>query len=263
VILNERQKKIVETLLSMDTATVDELSTMFNVSTVTIRSDLNQLAESGEVIRSRGGARIADERVRQEYTFGTRRRLKAPQKIAIGESAAQMLEPHDSILLDASSTAVAVAQAIKRLKLAFEVTVVTTGIWTALELLGDPNIQVVLMGGFVRNTTGSITGNITKENLDRFNFNKVFLGAWGLDLNHGLTDSHMMEIELKRDIIKRSQDTVIVIDSSKFGRIGLAPFAACDQIHKIITDISAPEEIISQLRNKSINIILTDPRKVN
>ena len=110
--MNQRQNGILEMLISTPAATVLEISDQFNVSQVTVRSDLNYLEKLGRVTRTRGGARLAGERVRQEYSFATRQRINASQKYKIGKLAAGLINPMESILLDSSTTAVAVAQAV-------------------------------------------------------------------------------------------------------------------------------------------------------
>ena len=243
-----RHQRILEILTRQQTATVAELSEQLAVSTVTIRADLNQLAVDGQVVRTHGGARLAKERKRQEQSFATRQQMHADAKRRIGRLAASLVEPNESILLDASTTAVAVGQALTKMSQLDNVTVVTTGIWTALELLGAPHLNVLLSGGQLRNTSGSINGAITTENLNRFNFNKAFLGAWGLDVDAGLTDAPLMEVELKRTVIQNSREVIAVVDGSKFGRLGLASFAAPAQISRIITDDSAPAEMVAAFR---------------
>jgi DeoR family transcriptional regulator of aga operon len=255
MVINERQQQIVDILLAQKTATVAELSDLLDVSAVTIRNDLNLLADSGRVLRTHGGARIADGRLHQEQTFATRQRLNADQKQAIGDLAATLITPLEPILLDGSTTAVAVARALKRQSIQHELTVVTTGIWTALELLGSPYINVVLAGGYVRNVTGSITGSITMQVLERFSFSKVFLGAWGINLNEGVTDTHLAEVELKQRIIDRAKDVVIVADSTKFGRTGLSSFASINQITHIVTDSAAPPDMVEILQARGVTVL--------
>lgn len=254
MLMSERHQQIVETLLEQETATVTELSERFDVSPVTIRSDLNSLAEQGRIVRTHGGARLAKERVRQEITFAKRQRTNIEQKRCIGEHAATLIQPNESILLDASTTAVAVGQAIKQRSDLKDITVVTTGIWTALELLGSPDINVVLTGGNVRTTTGSITGSITHQVLETFNFQKVFLGAWGITLEEGLTDTHLTEVELKRGIIARAQEVVAVLDGSKFGQLGLASFATLADITRIITDDTSPPEMVDAICERGVEV---------
>jgi DeoR/GlpR family transcriptional regulator of sugar metabolism len=210
-------------------------------------------------MRLHGGAQMAGERHRQEYTFSKRQKIQALQKQQIGELAAGLVKPFDTILLDASTTAVSVVRALKCTPTLQDVTILTTGIWTALEVLGCPGVNVVLTGGQVRSTTGSITGSITQQVLRQFNIQKAFLGAWGLTLEEGLTDTPLMEVELKRAIIERAQEVIAIIDSTKFGRTALASFAAIDQIQRVITDQNIPPEMLAALDERGIEVLIAQP----
>jgi len=252
----DRHQEILEILIRQENVTVAELSERLDVSEVTIRNDLNQLAEEGRVIRTHGGAQITDERTRQEHTFIRRQRINVLQKRRIGELAATLVEPFESILLDASTTAVAVGQALKRNPDLQELTVVTTGIFTALEMLGCPFINVILAGGHLRSVTGSATGSIANQALQSFNFQKVFLGASGLTLEDGLTDTPLMEVELKQTMLNRAQAVIAVIDGSKFGRTALASMASIDQISYVVTDETAPADLIEALRERGVRVLV-------
>jgi DeoR/GlpR family transcriptional regulator of sugar metabolism len=257
----ERQKRIVEHLAENQSASVSELSRLLEVSSVTIRNDLNQLAQAGQVVRMHGGAQMLGERQRQEYTFAKRQKIQARQKQAIGELAASLIQPFDTLLLDASTTAVAVGRALKCDHSLHDVTILTTGIWTALEVLGCPGVNVVLTGGLVRTTTGSIAGSITQQALQQFNIQKAFLGAWGLTLEEGFTDTPLMEVELKRAIVERSQEVIAIIDSTKFGRVALASFASLDRIRRVITDPAAPPEMLAALRLRGVEVLVSQPAR--
>ena len=243
--------------MARESATVADLSDLLHVSTVTIRADLAGLADDGRIVRTHGGARLADGRTRQELSFVTRQDINAAQKSAIGQKAASLIAPVESILLDASSTAVATAQGIKASAQFRELTVVTTGIWTALELMGLSNIHVLLTGGLARGQTGALTGLIAQKALRDLNVSKAFLGAWGITPEGGLTDVHLTEVEIKRCIVERAQTIIAIIDGSKFGRLGLASFAPTSKIDTLITDDSAPPEMVDSLRQQGVEVLVT------
>jgi len=259
----QRHNQIVEILNEKQTVTVAKLSQLLDVSSVTVRNDLKQLAEQGRLVRTHGGATIAGERARQEYTFATRQQLHAGHKQAIGELAATLVGPMESILLDSSTTALAVGTAIKRQNNLVDLTVVATGVWTAVEMLGIPNINVMMLGGLLRNTTGSITGSIAHDMLRNFNIQKAFLGAWGLSLEEGLTDTNLQEVELKRCIVNRSQEIVAVVDGRKFGQVGLASFAATDKLTCIVTDDTAPPDAVANFRAHGIEVLVAASKTQN
>ncbi len=235
---------------------MSELSDVLNVSEVTIRADLNRLVELGKVDRTHGGARLTEERVRQEYTFQWRKSLNGPQKELIGRTAAGLISPHDAILLDSSSTVLALAHALRDRADLTDLTVIPTGIWTAIELMGCQNINVLLPGGYLRHTSGSITGLPTSEFLNDLLIKKAFLGAWGISSSIGLTDTHLVEIELKKFIVSRVEEVIVLVDGSKFKQTGLSVYAEPDKISKVITDSSAPDSEIEKLRRSGIEVIV-------
>jgi DeoR/GlpR family transcriptional regulator of sugar metabolism len=257
-VVKSRLQKILSLLAGRESVSVSELSTLLDVSEVTIRADLTRLAEAGKVDRTHGGARLTEGRVRQEFTFQRRKSLNAPQKEMIGRTAARFIDPHDAILLDSSSTVLALAHALREKEDLKDVTVVPTGIWTAIELMGAQNINVLLPGGYLRHTSGSITGLPTSEFLNDLIIKKAFLGAWGISSSIGLTDTHLVEIELKKFIVSRVEEVIILVDGSKFGQTGLSVYAGSDKISKVITDVTAPVEEIDELRKRGIDVIVAE-----
>lgn len=258
MIINERHNQILDILADKQAVSVADLADLLHVSGVTIRTDLNQLAEQGRLVRTHGGAMLVAEKARQELTFTTRQQLHAPQKQRIGQLAARLVQPVDSLLLDASTTALAVGQALKQRSDLTEVTILTTGVWTALELLGTPHLHIILAGGNLRTTTGSVTGSIAREVLSKINIPKAFLGAWGLTLEQGLTEGNLQEVELKQYIVERCQEVIGVVDSSKFGRVALSTFASVDKLSRIVTDEDAPAEMVAEFRARGIEVLIAE-----
>ena len=253
---NERQAQIEEILQEKQSVTVIELSETLDVSAVTIRSDLNHLDEMGRLLRTHGGATITNNLHRREFSFETRQRLHSEQKRQIGQLAASLIQPTDVILLDSSSTAFAIAEEIIRNPEIVDITVVTTGVRTALELAGAPLISTIIVGGIVREISGSSTGSLVVNTLDQINIHKAFLGAWGVTVSQGLTETHLLEVELKKNIIAHCDEIIAVADSSKIGRVALASFACLEDISRLVTDDDADPEQIEALRLRGVEVLL-------
>jgi DeoR/GlpR family transcriptional regulator of sugar metabolism len=257
-VLHARHQKILEFISVNEQASVAELSRHFDVTPVTIRSDLKALARTGRVARTHGGARLLEERVRHEQTFQTRKSLHWPAKQKIGESAAVFVSPTDSILLDSSTTALALANALDRRTDLKDVTAIPTGIWTAIALMGSAQIHVLLPSGYLRHTTGSITGLPSQDFFGGLIIQKAFLGAWGVSCDDGLTDTNLLEIELKKHIVNRVKEIVVLVDGSKFHQSGIASYSPIDQITAIITDSTAPADELSKIEQRGIRVIIAN-----
>ena len=256
MIAAERHVQIEAILRGKVSVTVNELSEMLGVSPVTIRSDLNHLAEQGRLARTHGGATLANDLHRREFSFETRQQLHADQKRAIGELAATLIRRTEVVLLDASTTAFAIAEAIKRNPDITDVTVVTTGVRTALEMAGTPGISTIIAGGFVRDISGSTTGSLAVDVLNKINIHKAFLGAWGVNIAQGLTETHLLEVELKTNIMAHCDEAIAVVDSSKIGRVALATFAQVDQIARLVTDAGTDPDPLQAFRDRGVEVFV-------
>jgi DeoR/GlpR family transcriptional regulator of sugar metabolism len=260
-LMNQRREQIVSILSERERVTVNELSEMLNVSSVTVRGDLNFLAEEGRVVRVHGGAALAKPGPKQDLTFAARQRHRAAEKHALAKLAATLVNTADSIFLDSSTTALAVGQAIKSAGSATNATVLTTGLWTAVAIMDSPNIHTIVAGGSLGATSGSLSGPITREMLAKYNINKAFVGALGLTLENGLSDNDPLEIEIKQTIVESAREVIAVVDGRKFGQTGLASFAQINQIDSVVTEDSAPIEMIEALRERGIQVLVATVEK--
>lgn len=248
----ERREQIVELLEQEGRVSVADLSTRFELSAATIRSDLDALFKQGLIVRTHGGAISADHN-NAEMSFGVRSRLYTAEKRRIGAAAAAMIEDGEAIALDASTTALALAEAIQG---RHELTVITNGIYTALALLGSPGTTILMPGGFLRQDSVSLVGVEGRDVIQKYHFQKVFFGAKGFTLQEGLTDVNRDEVAFKQDLVQHAKQVVAIVDSSKWGRVGFASFASIDQIDCIITDDAAPLEMVDVLRGRGVRVVL-------
>lgn len=248
----ERREQIIALLAQRGRVSVADLSQQFGVSQTTIRADLDALAAERLLARTHGGA-LALNQDRLELSFDFRRRLHPVQKSAIGGAAAAMIEDGDAIILDASTTALAVATQIKSRR---ELTVLTNGILVAMALIDSPGVTVVMPGGFLRRDSVSMVGDEGYDFIGKFNFQKGFFGAKGLTLEEGLTDVNSAEVAVKRAMIAHTRQVIAIVDSSKWGRVGFVSFASIDQVDCVITDEGAPSALAAALREANVDVVI-------
>ena len=250
----ERRKEIVGMLEKEQRVTVPELSQHFAVSEVTIRKDLAWLEAQGLVRRTHGGAILtAAGSPPSEMSVDVRERLQFEEKARIGQAAANYVQDGETIALDASTTALAMAPFLRSKR---DLTVVTNGVRTGLELLQAPTLSVLLLGGMLRQESYSVVGTWGRSVLQQINISKAFVGARGLTLRTGLTDVHAEEVELKRAIVEAANEVIAVLDSTKWNQVTLATFCPLERLKLIITDTQAPAQMVKQVRKLGVEVLL-------
>ena len=231
---------------------MSELSQKFGVSEVTVRSDLQVLTQQGKILRTHGGAVPAAPGL-EDLRLERRRHQHPQEKGHIGAAAARMIEKGNAIFLDSSSTALAIAQQLKQYQY---VTVITSSLAVAQELLDAAGVTVVMPGGAVQRHTASLIDVDGLAYLSRFNIQKGFFGAHGLAIPEGLTDISAEVAAVKQELVHMCRQVIAVMDASKWGRVGLATFAGLDDIDIVLTDLEAPPELVSQIRQHGIDVQL-------
>ncbi|MCB9138327.1 MAG: DeoR/GlpR transcriptional regulator [Caldilineaceae bacterium] len=236
----ERRQSILELVNRSGRVAVGDLSKRFGVSSVTIRTDLQTLAEQNLLVRTHGGA-VSTGPAAAEMAIALRRERKVREKQRIGRAGAALAANGDAVYLDSSSTSLAIARFLKSRRL---LTVITNSLMIVQELLDAPHIQVMLTGGSFQRETAAFVGPYTHAFLDQVHIQIGFFGAHGIAAEPGLTDISPEIAAAKRPVLKRCRQAVAVVDASKWGRVGIAPFAGIDEMDIIITDDSAPADAV-------------------
>lgn len=133
---------------------------------------------------------------------------------------------------------------------------ITNSLAIANELADFPNLQVVMPGGRLRRETASLVGADGLDYIRQLNIQKGFFGAHGVTSDEGLTDVSVEEAEVKRVLVGLCRQVVAVLDATKWGRVGVASFAALDQIDIIITDQDAPPDLVAQIQAAGVAVHL-------
>jgi DeoR/GlpR family transcriptional regulator of sugar metabolism len=251
----ERMQEVLRMLQTRDAVQVTELSKVFAVSEVTVRSDLSELARRGLVARVRGGVRPL-ERGQSELAFDFRLRLEVGRKQAIARAAAAMVDEGEAVALDSSTTAYYLALELRTKK---ELVVVTNGLLIAAALADAPGISVLVTGGMLRLHAMSLVGDLGADALRATRISKGFLGARGLSIDGGLMDLNPEEVRIKREMANVCERVICIVDGTKWHRTALLPFVATEQVQAIVTDTSAPSEEVEAWRARGVEIVCADP----
>jgi len=247
----DRRDEIVRLLNENGKVKVEELSNQFDVSSVTIRNDLDYLEKKGIVHRTYGGALVRDI-VAYDSSLTEKQKLHAEEKRKIGIKAAELIHAGDSIILDSGTTTRQIAVNIKEKN---DITVLTNAINIAVELAALENITVMLTGGTLRKKSYSLVGPEAEKTIKNYYFDRLFLGVDGFDLEVGLTTPNPLEAQLNRLMVQMANEVIAVTDSSKFGRRSFSFICELDEIDQIITDKDIPKQYTEGLKKRNISII--------
>ncbi|MEH7382944.1 DeoR/GlpR family DNA-binding transcription regulator [Bacillus sp. JJ1533] len=253
MLVAERQRKIVDLVNERLSIRVSELSKIFKVTEETIRRDLEKLEKENQLMRSHGGA-VSIEKYEHEPSYTEREITNVPEKKAIAAKALELVNQGDQIILDASSTAWYVAKELPDIPL----TVVTNSIKVAIELSKKDHIKVISTGGQLLSSSLSYVGPLAERSLDLYHVNKTFLSCKGVHLENGLSDSNELQALLKSKMMKIADETILMVDSSKFGTRAFSQISLLSHIDTIITDSKIDPFSSKQIEEKGIKLIIVD-----
>ena len=252
MLVEERRTAILNLLREHGKVRVKDLSRRFETSEVTIRNDLKQLDLRGLVRKSHGGA-MPPETIVVEPSLQERFRSHGEEKRRIGAAAAALVNDGETLILDSGSTTQEIA---KRIKGRQRLQVITNGVNIAMELVGVRGIQVILLGGVLRDNSVSVVGHFAEDMLAHLSADKLFIAADGCDLEFGISTPNLEESRVNQAMVRIARENILVADSSKFGKTSLSRIAAVAEIDKVVTDDRLPDEFRAALRARGLELIL-------
>src|SRR5256714_12883211 len=251
-----RREQMLAYVKTQDFVRVTDLSARFHVSEVTVRGDLDVLAERGHIRRIRGGA-MPRSLPHPERPFEEMQSAHVPEKALVGRMAASLISSGETIILDVGTTTTAIVRALVMREDLHDVVVFTNALNIALELeAAIPRFTVVVIGGTLRPMQHSLVDPLGGLMLERINAHTVFLGCNGIDPRGGVTNVNLPEAEIKRRMLQAARRRIVVADGSKVGEIELAYLCGVGEIDLLITDTSADPTVVSALREKDLEVLL-------
>ena len=247
----ERRQRILGLLRERPGIRVPELARLLEVSQGTIRNDLRALEKAGELTRVRGGAVVRDGRDFISPAFGARAEVNATAKKRIARWAADMVEDGDSVLLDSSSTVFHIAPFLLDRS---NLTIITNGIEVAYALAENPTHTIILIGGVLRPDRALTVGYLGEKILENLHIKTALVSCSGFSVETGLTQVDIQEAQLKSRMIASAERVVALIDSTKFGKVDLTPFASVEQVSHILTDSDLAPLYIDDIRQTCANL---------
>jgi DeoR/GlpR family transcriptional regulator of sugar metabolism len=240
-----RRDEILSAARRQGAVDVHQLADQLSVSTATIRRDLAWLAERGKLTRVHGGATVADEPPFAQVEVRHRE-----AKDSIGRRAAELVNDGETVLLDIGTTTLQVARHLH----GRPITVLTSSLAVCDELIADTAVQLILLGGLVRRNYRSLVGLLTEEALNNFRADRLFLGASGVTVAGSVMDTTIVEIPIKRAMLRVSSHPTLVIDSSKLPGSGVARICGVDSLETLITDAGIDHAAVEALSRHDVKV---------
>lgn len=250
---HERREEIKRILRQKGEVKLKDLETHFNnCSSMTLRRDLKYLEDNGFLKRTRGGA-VAMSRlsIASEDIYSDRILENVPQKFAIAKKAQQFIERGRSIYVDSGTTMMLFAREMEDEYLS----VMTSGVNIALELIKKQKPSVTIIGGQVNRNTISVSGMTSCSFIREVNIDIAFVAASGFSMENGFTSGTYTECEIKKEVINRARMKIVMMDSKKVDKIMPFTYATMEDIDILVSDGELGEEILREADRKGVQVI--------
>jgi len=246
----QRRSRILEVLDEHGQVNVSELSKDLGVSEVTIRNDLANLERNKLLVRAHGGAFKTNN---MALPVTEKKKINLDLKRKIGKKAVSLIEENDSIILDSGTTTFEISNNLGKFE---RLTVISNALDIVNNLASYDNLEVMMPGGYLKEFSMSLVGPMAERNLKQLHCNKLFLGVDGFKADVGVFTHYMEEAYLNQIMIDIAEDVIVVSDSTKFKKIGLAFIAGFNKINKVITDDRIETEYVKMLERNNVEVII-------
>lgn len=228
MLVDERRDQILKVTETKGFVSLQELSELLGASESTVRRDLEFLDGIGQIRRTRGGASYVGESL---TGFEERRRVALEQKEAVARAAAELIEPGETVLLDGGTTTLEVARQLMRKRL----TVVTNSMPIVNLMMNQPEIELILIGGYLYPKTGVALGPHAVAFLESLHVRRLIMSTGGITAD-GLFNSNSLLVETERKMIEASEEVIVVTDSSKVGHSELVHLCPLTEVDRLVVD---------------------------
>lgn len=250
MLLDERRRQILQIIESMGFVSLQDLIQETRASESTVRRDLEYLDGIGQIRRTRGGAAYTGESI---TPFEERHTRALPQKQKIARAVAEMVQPGETVLLDGGTTTLEVARCLVGKSLQ----VVTNSLPIAGLLVNQPQIELILIGGYLYPKTGVALGPMAAAALADLHVPRLILSVGGIT-EKGLFNSNTLLVETERQMLRAAEEVIVVADSGKLGRSALAHLCPLNAVHRMVIDAGITPEWQHTIRNAGVDLTIVE-----
>ena len=251
--MNRRQQKILALVHQHGFVSIETLSQTFNVTSQTIRRDINNLCDRQLLTRYHGGAGLSSSVENVEYS--TRQVMNLDKKRSIAEMVAEHIPNRASIFINLGTTTEEVAKALRNHS---GLKIITNNLNVATILRNAPGFEIIIAGGVVRQRDGGITGEATIDFIHQFKVDYGIIGISSIDDDGTLLDFDYQEVRVTQAIIDNSRQVFLAADHSKFDRPAMVRLGNIEQTDAFFTDCKPPESIVTLLEEKNVTLFTAE-----
>lgn len=250
----DRREKIIQNLYREKRVLVSQLALEFDVTEETIRRDLEKLEKEGILTRNYGGA-VLNAQTYEDLPYKTRNTRNIEQKIKMGNLLIPLIQDGDTIMADSSST---VFEALKIIQTERNNLTMITNSIILLPEFNDSDHTIISTGGTLSKTAKSLNGSIARQTIQNYNVDVALFSCKGVSMKNGITDANEPASEIKRGMNKQATKTILLVDSSKFDKVGFVHMFKFEEIDYLLTDKKPSEDWISFLENHNVNVLYNE-----
>lgn len=251
---NPRQLQLLEEVRQRQSATVEQLAEILEVTLQTVRRDIQKLAEMGLLVRFHGGVRMPSATV-ENIAHPRRQTMHAEGKTRIAKAIAQAIPNGCSLILNIGTTTEAVAKALMRHQ---GLRVITNNLNVAAILSSNADCEVIVAGGVVRTRDRGIVGEAAVDFIRQFKVDIAVIGISAIEADGSLRDFDLREVKVAQTIIQQSREVWLAADRSKFDRQAMVELAKWNQIDRLFTDAPPPAHFASLLQDAEVQCTVAE-----
>jgi DeoR/GlpR family transcriptional regulator of sugar metabolism len=255
--MSDKEMAVLDYIDLHQFAAVEELSSQLKISLSTVRRILDRLEQRNRVVRYHGGATIVNDHQRQT-ALSTRYDANRNEKESIARAAAGMIEPGSTIILLGGTTVFYLCRYLRQRRLR----IITNSLIVLDALKNDSMLEMILLGGVYNPDESEVRGSLTNSALQMLGADYLFSGATAFDPGRGFLTSHIDSVELYSRCFEAAKKVIVLADSTKYGKMGLAVVAKVEDVDCLITDRRLPLEAIQAFTNKGLEVVLADESQI-
>ncbi|MCY6957135.1 DeoR/GlpR family DNA-binding transcription regulator [Clostridium brassicae] len=249
---SDRLREMENYILKHESVSINTLCSIFDVSKNTIRRDLGELEKKGIIKKVYGGVTLSDSQ-KDTVPFSEREIKNKSVKQLLCETASSLVNDGDIIFIDSGTTTMHMLPFLADKN---NLTIITNNINVLINSLPYPNLNILSTGGSLFRETNSLIGIEAVNFLQNYNISKAFMASTGVSISKGVTNSSCIEYQIKKKVVNKSDNIIVLADESKLGVASLMTYCELQDIDVFITDKTPPKPFQNFFQQNNVNVIV-------